>query len=79
VIKPSEFAPLAVLRMCSLIKDTGFPPGVVNVVGFGSTIARAISEHMEVDKVAFTGSTTFVGRTIMEAAATRRSNVLHLN
>jgi aldehyde dehydrogenase (NAD+) len=73
VIKPSEFTPLSVLRMCSLIKEAGFPPGVVNVVtGFGSTVGKAISEHMGIDKIAFTGS-TFVGRRIMEAAA--RSNL----
>ena len=73
IIKPSEFTPLTVLRMCSLIKEAGFPPGVVNVVtGFGNTVGKAISEHMRIDKVAFTGS-TFVGRRIMEAAA--RSNL----
>jgi aldehyde dehydrogenase (NAD+) len=73
IIKPSEFTPLTVLRMCSLIKEAGFPPGVVNVVtGFGSTVGKVISEHMGIDKVAFTGS-TFVGRRIMEAAA--RSNL----
>ncbi|KAI0280872.1 Aldehyde/histidinol dehydrogenase [Russula aff. rugulosa BPL654] len=38
LIKPSEFTPLTVFRMCSLIKEAGFPPGVVNVVtGLGST------------------------------------------
>ena len=38
--------------------QAGFPPGVVNVVpGYGPTAGAAISEHMDVDKVAFTGST----------------------
>lgn len=32
VIKPSEFTPLTALYMASLIKEAGFPPGVVNVV-----------------------------------------------
>jgi aldehyde dehydrogenase (NAD+) len=69
VLKPSEFTPLTALRMCSLINEAGFPPGVVNVVtGHGDTVGMAISEHMQIDKVAFTGS-TFVGRQIMEAAA----------
>ena len=73
VIKPSEFTPLTVLRMCSLIKEAGFPPGVVNVItGLGNTVGKAISEDMNINKVAFTGS-TFVGRRIMEAAA--RSNL----
>ncbi|KAI0259301.1 aldehyde dehydrogenase [Gloeopeniophorella convolvens] len=69
VLKPSEFTPLSALRMCSLINEAGFPPGVVNVVtGYGDTVGSAIASHMSIDKVAFTGS-TLVGRKIMEAAA----------
>ena len=38
--------------------QVGFPPGVVNVVpGYGPTAGAALSEHMDVDKIAFTGST----------------------
>ena len=55
--------------MCALIKEAGFPPGVVNIVtGYGQTVGAAISSHMKIEKVAFTGS-TLVGRKIMEAAA----------
>ncbi|KAJ7143279.1 aldehyde dehydrogenase [Mycena crocata] len=69
VLKPSEFTPLTALRMCALIQEAGFPPGVVNVLtGYGNTVGAAISSHMEILKVAFTGS-TIVGRKIMEAAA----------
>ncbi|ESK93383.1 aldehyde dehydrogenase [Moniliophthora roreri MCA 2997] len=68
VIKPSEFTPMSALRVCSLIQDI-FPPGVVNVVnGYGNTVGNAISSHMHIEKVAFTGS-TLVGRKVMEAAA----------
>ncbi|KAH7886884.1 aldehyde dehydrogenase domain-containing protein [Phlebopus sp. FC_14] len=69
VLKPSEFTPLTAIRMCHLIVEAGFPPGVVNVVtGYGNTVGNAISSHMKIEKVAFTGS-TLVGRKIMEAAA----------
>ncbi|KAM6488958.1 aldehyde dehydrogenase [Amanita muscaria] len=69
VLKPSEFTPLTAIRICSLVNEAGFPPGVFNVVtGYGSTAGAAISEHARIDKVAFTGS-TLVGRKIMEAAA----------
>lgn len=38
--------------------QAGFPPGVVNIVpGYGPTAGAAISHHMDIDKVAFTGST----------------------
>lgn len=41
-----------------LVYQAGFPPGVVNVIsGYGPTAGAAIAEHMDVDKVAFTGST----------------------
>ena len=69
VLKPSELTPLTALRMAPLIKEAGFPPGVINIlVGYGNTVGAAITEHMHIDKVAFTGS-TLVGRKIMEAAA----------
>ncbi|KAJ7058929.1 aldehyde dehydrogenase [Mycena amicta] len=69
VLKPSEFTPLTALKMCSLIQEAGFPKGVVNVlVGYGNTVGEAISKHMDIQKIAFTGS-TLVGRKIMAAAA----------
>ena len=69
VIKSAEQTPLSALYMGKLIKEAGFPPGVINVVsGFGKTAGAAISAHMDIDKVAFTGS-TLVGRQIMKAAA----------
>jgi len=69
VLKPSELTPLTALRICSLINEAGFPPGVVNVVtGYANTVGKAIANHMEIDKLAFTGSTA-TGRLIMEAAA----------
>uniref|UniRef100_A0A8C4RRD3 Aldehyde dehydrogenase 1 family member A1 n=1 Tax=Erpetoichthys calabaricus TaxID=27687 RepID=A0A8C4RRD3_ERPCA len=68
VIKPAEQTPLTALHMASLIKEAGFPPGVVNIVfGNGSVTGAAIANHMDIDKVAFTGSTK-VGKLIKEAA-----------
>ncbi|KAI0962715.1 hypothetical protein AcW1_000010 [Taiwanofungus camphoratus] len=69
VLKPSEFTPLSALFAARLISEAGFPPGVVNIInGYGSTVGQAITEHMDIEKVAFTGS-TLVGRKIMETAA----------
>ena len=51
----TEFTPLTALRMCALINEAGFPPGVVNVLpGYGNTAGAATSSHMGIDKVAFT-------------------------
>ena len=69
VIKSAETTPLNALYICGLIKEAGFPPGVVNIIsGFGKIAGAAIASHIDVDKVAFTGSTV-VGRQIMKAAA----------
>ena len=69
VLKTSEFTPLSALRVCQLVQEAGFPPGVLNVVtGYGNTVGNAITTHMKIHKVAFTGS-TLVGRKVMEAAA----------
>jgi aldehyde dehydrogenase (NAD+) len=69
VMKPAEQTPLTALRIGELIVEAGFPPGVVNLLpGYGPTAGAAIARHMDVDKVAFTGSTE-VGHLIMEAAA----------
>ncbi|KAH8807822.1 aldehyde dehydrogenase [Xylogone sp. PMI_703] len=69
VIKSAESTPLSALKMCELIRRAGFPPGTVNLVsGFGPTVGAAIANHMDIDKVAFTGSTA-TGRSILKAAA----------
>ncbi|KAM5299701.1 aldehyde dehydrogenase 1A1 [Ctenodactylus gundi] len=68
IVKPAEQTPLSALYVASLIKEAGFPPGVVNIVpGYGPTAGAAISSHMDIDKVAFTGSTE-VGKLIKQAA-----------
>ncbi len=73
VLKPAEQTPLSALRIGELILEAGFPEGVVNILpGFGPTAGAAIANHMDIDKVAFTGSTE-VGHLILEAAG--RSNL----
>jgi aldehyde dehydrogenase (NAD+) len=69
VLKPAEQTPLTALRVAALARDAGFPDGVINVVpGYGPTAGAALSEHMDVDKVAFTGEYT-TGQIVMQAAA----------
>jgi aldehyde dehydrogenase (NAD+) len=69
VLKPAEDASLIVLRMAELLQEAGVPPGVVNVVpGFGPTAGQALAEHLDVDKIVFTGSTA-TGQKIVQASA----------
>ncbi|KAI4634352.1 hypothetical protein J4E83_001670 [Alternaria metachromatica] len=75
VLKPAEQTPLGALFLATLIKEAGFPPGVVNIVnGYGKSAGSRLSEHPNVDKIAFTGS-TITGRAIMKAAATNLKNI----
>jgi phenylacetaldehyde dehydrogenase len=69
VLKPAEQTPLSTLRLGELIAEAGFPEGVVNIVtGFGETAGRALVAHPDVDKIAFTGSTS-VGKEILKGCA----------
>jgi len=67
VMKLSEKTPLSGLMMCHLIKEAGFPPGVVNILNGPGTTGDMIARHMDVAKVAFTGSSA-VGHKIVVAA-----------
>ena len=69
VLKPSEKSPLTALRLAELALEAGVPPGVFNVVpGFGHTAGKALAQHMDVDAVAFTGSTA-TGKLIAQYGA----------
>jgi gamma-glutamyl-gamma-aminobutyraldehyde dehydrogenase len=69
VLKPAEQTSLSAVRLAELALEAGLPPGVFNVVpGFGPTAGAALGRHMDVDMVAFTGSTE-VGRLFLKYAA----------
>jgi len=63
VIKPSEHASVTTLEFAELVRDAGFPPGVVNVVTGDYRTGQALLTSGRVDRVGFTGSPT-VGRQI---------------
>jgi acyl-CoA reductase-like NAD-dependent aldehyde dehydrogenase len=68
VLKPSEKSPLTAIRVAQLASEAGIPDGVFNVVpGLGMPAGKALALHMEVDGIAFTGSTA-TGRSIMQYA-----------
>lgn len=75
VIKAAEQTPLSILYLANLIKEAGFPPGVVNIInGYGKDAGAAIATHPDIDKIAFTGSTA-TGRQIMKMAAANLKNI----
>src|SRR6266498_689370 len=68
VLKPAETTPLTALAFAEICQQADLPPGVVNIVTGAGPTGRALVEHDDVDKVAFTGSTE-VGRAIAKAVA----------
>ena len=69
VLKSSEKTPLSALHVSKLIREAGFPRGVVNTLsGYGPTAGQHLARHPDVDKVGFTGSTA-VGHKLLTYAA----------
>ncbi|KAI7316373.1 retinal dehydrogenase 2 [Hortaea werneckii] len=75
VLKAAEQTPLSILVFANLVKEAGFPPGVLNILnGHGRVAGAAIAQHMGIDKIAFTGSTA-TGKEIMKSAAVNMKNI----
>ncbi|WP_175839319.1 aldehyde dehydrogenase family protein [Burkholderia anthina] len=75
VIKSAEDASLTTLRTAELLAEAGVPDGVVNVVtGLGAEAGAALASHMDVDRIAFTGSTV-TGREIIRASASNMKRI----
>ena len=69
VLKPSELAPLSSMILAELIDETGFPPGVFNLInGDGATTGNALTSHPDINMISFTGSTR-AGALISQNAA----------
>ena len=75
VLKPAEQTPLSTLYLATLIVKASFPPGVINMLnGFGRIADAAIASHLDIDKIAFTGSIA-TGREIMKLASINLKNI----
>jgi 4-guanidinobutyraldehyde dehydrogenase/NAD-dependent aldehyde dehydrogenase len=73
ILKPSERSPLTAIRVAQLASEAGIPDGVFNVLpGYGHEAGSALSLHMDVDAIAFTGSTA-IAKALMIASG--RSNL----
>ena len=77
IVKPAEQSPLTMLRVAELAAEAGIPDGVLQVLpGFGETAGQTLGRHMDVDMVAFTGSTV-VGKYFLRYAG--ESNMKHVS
>src|SRR5260370_3011960 len=75
VLKPAEDASLTVLRIAELLTDAGMPDGVGNIVtAYGPVAGAALSQHPDVDRIAFTRSTA-TGPRILHASARKNTRL----
>jgi aldehyde dehydrogenase (NAD+) len=70
VLKPAETTPLTALLLGEICQQIDLPAGVVNIVTGAGTTGQALVNHPDIDKIAFTGSTS-VGKQIQRALAGR--------
>ncbi|XP_033116577.1 cytosolic 10-formyltetrahydrofolate dehydrogenase-like [Anneissia japonica] len=69
VLKPAQVTPLTALKFSELVVKAGFPPGVINILpGSGSVVGQALTDHPDIRKLGFTGSTP-IGKQIMKSCA----------
>ncbi len=78
VLKPAETTPLTALLFAEVCQQADLPPGVVNIVTGAGDTGRAVVEHADVDKVAFTGSTEVGKQIARSVAGTRKVVTLEL-
>jgi len=74
VLKPAETTPLTALAFAQICQQAELPPGVVNIITGAGQTGRALVEHPDVDKIAFTGSTE-VGKAIAQSVAGTRKRL----
>jgi acyl-CoA reductase-like NAD-dependent aldehyde dehydrogenase len=78
ILKPAEQSPLSALRVAELAAEAGIPEGVFNVVpGYGETAGQAIGRHMDIDAVAFTGSSE-VGKLFLKYSGESNMKIVSL-
>ena len=70
VFKSSEKSPIGLLQLGKLVKEAGFPPGVINFITGDGKVGAALASHMDIDKISFTGS-LLAGKKVQELAAKR--------
>ncbi|WP_435259905.1 aldehyde dehydrogenase family protein [Thioclava sp. FR2] len=68
VLKPAEYTPLTALLFAEITREAGLPKGVINIVTGDGETGAAIVSHPDINKIAFTGSTS-VGKKIRQATA----------
>jgi 4-guanidinobutyraldehyde dehydrogenase/NAD-dependent aldehyde dehydrogenase len=76
ILKPSEKSPLTAIRIAALAKEAGVPDGVFNVLpGFGHSVGNALALHVDIDVLAFTGSTAIAKKLLVASGQSNMKRV----
>jgi betaine-aldehyde dehydrogenase len=76
ILKPAEQTPVTAMELAKICAEVGVPRGVVNVLpGYGPTAGAALTSHLGVDKIAFTGD----WRTAQEIVKASAGNLKRLS
>ncbi len=80
VLKPASLTPLCALALAKLSLDAGFPPGVINIITStqSSEVGKVLTEHADVMKLSFTGSTATGKKLMKQCASTVKKVSLEL-
>src|SRR5437763_10423447 len=78
VLKPAETTSITAMHLAEIFQEAELPEGVVNIVTGAGETGRAIVEHPDIDKIAFTGSTEVGKRILRAVAGTKKKLTLEL-
>jgi aldehyde dehydrogenase (NAD+) len=78
VLKPAETTSISAMHLAEILQQAELPDGVVNIVTGAGETGRALVEHRDVDKIAFTGSTEVGKRILRSTAGTKKKLTLEL-
>jgi acyl-CoA reductase-like NAD-dependent aldehyde dehydrogenase len=78
VLKAPENAPYSLMKLIEIIRNAGFPPGVVNLVTGGPDVGEAMVGHPDIGKIEFIGSGGTARKILVKAAETLKPVGLEL-
>ena len=77
ILKPSEQTPVGASKIAELLKKSGLPDGVFNVINGDKNIVEAICDHEDISAISFVGSTK-IAKNVYQRATSNFKRCLSL-
>ena len=78
IVKPSELVPFASNLFAKVVKEAGFPDGVVSVLSGNAEAGEALVSHPEVELISFTGGPTAARKILTNCAEQMKPSIMEL-